>query len=108
MTRRYPEDVDEVAISAAELTGEIVISGRPSAYARLAEDIEAGWRGSRLLSRPPQATGHPPLEQLEIVETAVPRITFRAVSDTLVVSGSSSALSLLARNLWRVWDQSSE
>ena len=97
VTRGYPDGVDPIAISAS-VDREILILGCPSAYARLADDIEAGWRGRRSLSGAPQATCGS-LEELEIVETRLPRIRFRAVDDRLVVSGSTSALSLLARNL---------
>ena len=98
VTVSYPGPVTPLRITAQVVEGEIWLNGSPAAYTELAKIIEAGWRGTRSLSAPVSPTGTP-LVELAIVDTTAPRVMFRPNGAVLVVSGSLSALSLLATNL---------
>jgi hypothetical protein len=90
--------VTPLRIRAQVVEGEIWLDGSPTAYTELAEIIEAGWRGTRSLSAPVGPIGAP-LVELAVLDTTAPRVMFRPDGGVLVVSGSLSALSLLATNL---------
>jgi hypothetical protein len=94
----YPGPVTPLGIRAQVVEGEIWLDGSPTAYTELAEIIEVGWRGTRSLSAPVGPLGTPLIE-LAVVETSAPRVMFRPDGAVLVVSGSLSALGLLATNL---------
>jgi hypothetical protein len=94
----YPGRVTPLGIRAQVVEGEIWLDGSPTAYTELADIIEVGWRGTRTLSAPVGPLGTP-LQELGIVETSAPRVMFRPDGAVLVVSGSMSALGLLATNL---------
>jgi hypothetical protein len=84
---------------AAEVVGqEVRIAAGAGAYQALADAIEGGWRGSRLLSVSRCPTGAP-LDELAAEETAEPRARFTPQGGVLVISGSPAALGRLATNL---------
>ena len=85
-------------ITAQVVEGEIWLDGSPTAYTEPAEVVEAGWPGTRSLSAPVNPIGEP-LGELAVVDTTAPRVMFRPDGGVLVVSGSLSALSVLASNL---------
>ncbi|HUZ70503.1 MAG TPA: hypothetical protein VMU65_12420 [Candidatus Saccharimonadales bacterium] len=87
-----------LGIRAQVVDGEIWLDGVPTAYTEMAANIEGGWRGTRSLLAPIGLVVAPLLE-LAVVETTAPRVMFQAVGAVLVVSGSQSALILLATNL---------
>lgn len=94
----YPGPVTPLRIKAQVVDGEIWLDGSATAYAELAEVIEAGWRGTRSLSASIDPAGTT-LVDLVVVDTSAPRVMLRPDGGALVVSGSVSALGLFAANL---------
>lgn len=79
---------------------ELWLEGSAADYSGLGDALESGWRGTVVLDRPARATGEV-LRAMLIRERAATHVTIAREANAVAISGSTSALNLLADNLGR-------
>lgn len=94
--------MDGLGVTAQWVDGsELWLEGTAADYSALADALQGGWRGRITVDRPAKATGEV-LRALLIRETDATHVTIGREANAVVISGSTSALNLLAANLRRV------
>lgn len=92
--------MDAVKVTAQWVDGSEIWHkwGTPAAFSAFGDALDGGWRGTVSIREAGQPAGDI-LRAILVRETDATRITFAREATTVVISGSTAALRLLAANL---------